>query len=1002
MNSQAWMEDSVGRSPPQWAQQRDAHWPHRLGWKEGRARSLQAAQPPAHSDMSFQAWATYPSLPPRDRRSGSFVQGLAKSPSFLGRLQGHPRARSMEMPWGHSKVSPSSRDSLKGPLRATSALLESENSSCLWHSHSPSLLDRSQSPGLLRGIHPTEASPASCSLFGKGSNQLIGRQASLPHLLDWTDSAVSCRALALQGWSRSEQDLQSSSLERVQQRAELVGRLQTAHWTLKEQAQEIQRREKALELSQLKCELLDVRQKMESSLVRLEWERRELKRSRRQEQQRDRELQDKILHLQAEVMKVKLCLDRMSHQPLFVEDPEEPRLRPESQEAELNAKLQTLVTNQDPIFQEKPGQELSFDANQTLEGQEEIPLEDLKASTPQVSQDMIFLQEELVIIKEVNEQLSSELGQSRQRLRTCLNQLYQLQTEKKICHSWLQALEAEQAQLMGENLALLSVLQGQGGGTELGTASWQNSEASGHPQFQKELATPQQEPEVKTSCPRTHKEEVQYWKARWHQVANELKSKEEELEMVQRQRRGWSCKVPWVQELFSGEKEDLAELKDPVGKENETSELEGTRLAKKYQHISSGEDSSSLTEKMECQRDLQSKMKILERENAQMALVIQRWKLDESPMLQIELDACKQQLELERSLSLALQHQLRGLQGGSAPQRAEPPLAWPGPGPCPSGTLKGTEAEPRWDMLQSKAEPHRPLQELQGSSSGSPQVPEPLQPFQRDARGGQEAGAPGPLSEAEILRQQLQKERTLGQEQAQRLRSLTSELQELKLRMPEEHEASQDSGQQGVEAAESQLRESRQENLRLELLVSSLRQKLEDKEQALRELLNPRAAEQGETEMTPSSLLKKLPLNSQPGFSQLVPEELKRGPRAGWGEVPQGHCSHCNAFLEKLDKVLQGWEVSSKPAEKPQALGQPQKVLEGPNRHTPKGGRAPRSDLRDIERVKHQHRLVTEQLQDLFGERRERTSKAEQPPREWPEGSLGDQGTKKSSVEQLN
>nr|XP_020850165.1 trichohyalin isoform X7 [Phascolarctos cinereus] len=882
--------------------------------------------------MSFQGWATYPSLPSQDRRNGSFLQGLAKSPSFLGRLQGYRRARSMETPWGHSKVYPSSRDSLKveGPLRATSELLESGNSSCLWHSHSPRLLDRSQSPSLLRGIHPTEASPSSCSLFGKGSNPLIRRRASLPHLLDWMDSVVGRGALALQDWSRSEQDLRSSLLESVQQGAELVGRLPTARGTLKKQAQEIQRREKAVELSQMKCELLDIRQKqMESSLVRLEWERRELKRSRRQEQQQGRELQDKILHLQVEVMKVKLCLDRMSQQSLFVEDPEkEPRVRPESQGADLNTKLQMLVTNQDSIFQEKLGQELSFDANQTLEGQGEVTVEGPKASTPQESQDMIFLQEELVIIKEVNELLSSELDQSRRRLRTCLNQLYQLQAEKKISHSWLQALEMEQAQLMGENLALLSVLQGQGGGAELGTASWQNSEASGYPQFQKELVTPQQEPEEETSCPRTHKEEVQYWKARWQQVANELKSKEEELETVQRQ----TCKIPWVQELLLGKEEGLAGLKDPVGRENETTDLEGSRLAKKYQHLCSGEDSSSLTEKMEYQRDLQSKMKILEQENAQMALVIQRWK-----------------------------------------------------------------------QFQSKAESHRPLQELQGSSSGSPQVPELLQPFQRDARGGQEAGAPGLLSEAEILRQQLQKERTLGQELEQRLQSLISDLQELKLRKPEEHKASQDSGQQGVETAESQLRESRQENLRLELLVSSLQQKLEDKEQALRELLTPRTSEQRETEMTPSSLLKKLPLNSQPGFSQLVPEELKRGPRAGWEGVPQGHCTHCNTFLEQLDKVLRSWEASSKPAEeKPQALGKPQKVLGSPNKHAPKGGRAPGSDLRDIERVKQQHRLVTEQLQDLFGERRERTGKAGQPPREWPEGSSGDQGTKKPPVEQLN
>ncbi|XP_043836240.1 uncharacterized protein LOC122738253 [Dromiciops gliroides] len=208
----------------------------------------------------------------------------------------------------------------------------------------------------------------------------------------------------------------------------------------------------------------------------------------------------------------------------------------------------------------------------------------------------------------------------------------------------------------------------------------------------------------------------------------------------------------------------------------------------------------------------------------------------------------------------------------------------------------------------------------------------------------------------------------------------------------------QDSGQQGLETTESQLREIRKENLRLQLLVSSLEEKLEEKEQALRELLTPRASEQGETEMMPSSLLKKLPLNSRWASCHSAPEEQKKGPRAEG--VPQGHCTHCNAFLEQLDRVLQGWAASSKPAEeKSQAEGQLQKVLEGPNKHAPRG-RAPRNDLRDVERVKQQHRLVTAQLQDLFGERRERTARTGQPPREWPEGSSGDQGAKKPPVEQ--
>ncbi|XP_074153095.1 uncharacterized protein LOC141559000 isoform X2 [Sminthopsis crassicaudata] len=419
------------------------------------------------------------------------------------------------------------------------------------------------------------------------------------------------------------------------------------------------------------------------------------------------------------------------------------------------------------------------------------------------------------------------------------------------------------------------------------------------------------------------------------------------------------------------------------------------QLVKMYQRLSSEEDLSSPAGKMEYQPALQSKLKVLEQENAQLALVIQRWKLDQGATLQMELDACKQQLELERNLSLTLQHQLRGLQSGSAPQGTEPPQAAPGPGPCPPGATKGTEAEPQWDPPRAAAEPQKPLQGLPAPASGSPQAPELPQPAQ---------GAPA--AEADALRQQLQKEESLRREWEQRLQSLSSELQELKLRKPEEPKVppstAQDSGRQGLEAAESQLQESRKENFSLELLVASLRQKLEEKEQALKELLSPGASEHSETELTPSSLLK-LPPHSRSGVSRLLSEELRRGPQAGWEGVPQAHCSHCNAFLEQLHKVLQGWEPSSKPSEeKPQPLRQLQKVLEGPNKHVPKGARATRNDLKDVERVRQQHRLVTEELQDLFGERRERTIRAAQPPREWPEGSSGDQGAKKPPAEQAN
>ncbi|XP_051829802.1 uncharacterized protein LOC127546971 [Antechinus flavipes] len=189
-----------------------------------------------------------------DGAHGGLLQGLAKGPSFLGRLQCRPRARSMELPGSPPK----------GPLRATSEFLDSGTSSFLGQPHSPRPLARSPSPSLPRDIHPTGPGPLSWDLFGKSSDRLLGRRTSLPHLLDWAGSGLPGRPLALQSWSRSERDVRLSSPDGVPRREELVGQLPSARGTPRERAQETQRREKALELSQMKCELLDLRQKLRS------------------------------------------------------------------------------------------------------------------------------------------------------------------------------------------------------------------------------------------------------------------------------------------------------------------------------------------------------------------------------------------------------------------------------------------------------------------------------------------------------------------------------------------------------------------------------------------------------------------------------------------------------------------------------------------------------------------------------------------------------------------
>ncbi|XP_031805236.1 uncharacterized protein LOC100927448 [Sarcophilus harrisii] len=946
--------------------------------------------------MSSQGWAPYSSSPSRDR---GFLQGLAKGPSFLGRLQCRPRARSMELPGGPPKVCPPSRDPQEeeGPLRATSEFLDSGTSSFLWCPQSPRPLDRSPSPSLLRDIHPTEPSPLSWDLFGKSSDPLLGRRTSLPHLLDWAGSGVPGRPLALQSWSRSEQDVRPPSLlDGVPQRVELVGQLQSARGTPKERAQETQRLEKALELSQIKCELLDLRQKqLKSSLVCLQWQRRELESSRRQEQQQDRELHSKILHLQAEVSKVKLCLDRMSQKPLFVEDPEVRRARGsretpcprkpsrvlregffrEGAEGRGSIPLEQrgrLSGRRASRLREKPGpgdqgQEWNSDASEAL-GEGEGLLEGPRASTPHKSFDVMLLQEELAIIKEVTGLAPSSWAPCPSRNVTsrelrAQNLTARAGTESRRS-SFLGGAGTGPEDLLDQPTSAGEKVYGWAQVPEAGTRWWEKMALLRFPgAWGGWLGPPGRG--VRRSRPKVLEQE----ELGAPEIGGPVRPPPEGLEGS---RGGWTEGGPPprtpAQEAPTGVR-DLPAARGPTKGAHPGLTCFGNEGGPPRRTGPTPQRAGGLAEK------------------------------GRAPSLQAQPGAC------------------RGGVRGRTPKAGPVPDPPRGPQPCRARRPSGRGVFPFFWVFP----PVFGCFVLWGFfffffSCVFPWVWSSLP-----------LSLMGPLSVLPA--------------------SLSPSWAPCPSSPP--HEPSS-----------PQLRESRKENLSLELLVTSLRQKLEEKHQVEKQRrwggclgpdlglgsaigdpgpgsrdrgpedlafallgscrtgfalsLPPRALltrgdrtgifqPSWETELMPSALLKKLPPPSRSGFSWLLSEELRRGPQAGWEGVPQGHCSHCNAFLEQLRKVLQGWEPSSKPPEeKPQPLRQLQKVLEGPNKHVPKGARAPRNDLKDMERVRQQHRLVTEELQDLFGEKRERTVRAAQPPREWPEGSSGDPGAKKPPVEQVN
>lgn len=69
-------------------------------------------------------------------------------------------------------------------------------------------------------------------------------------------------SLSRRGWSGSEMDLRASLSESAQKRTDLVQRLRETQGKLEEQSEEIRKRDKELELSRAKTELLALKQKV--------------------------------------------------------------------------------------------------------------------------------------------------------------------------------------------------------------------------------------------------------------------------------------------------------------------------------------------------------------------------------------------------------------------------------------------------------------------------------------------------------------------------------------------------------------------------------------------------------------------------------------------------------------------------------------------------------------------------------------------------------------------
>ncbi|XP_065414536.1 myosin-3 isoform X6 [Chrysemys picta bellii] len=699
--------------------------------------------------------------------------------------------------------------------------------------------------------------------------------------------------------------------------------------------------------------------------------------------------------------------------------------RLEERVSELTMKLKPALSNRERFLKEKVElhqqvQDLTLQLEHAQRSREgfnsqvsdlHLELVNAKAQANRQDQEKVLMKEELVTLRQVNEKLSSELGQSRQRLETSLGQLHQLEAEKKILTNRIQALETERTQLLGEQEALKSEMQRDAGGQGNDVAALQTT-CEGLRASQSLLQAEKEALQARCmelEAALRHKQEElcgqlaeqqqvsQHWKDRWNQAAVALKTKEEELEQAHVARQSLSAKHTELLEdceLLQVDVEELAELRGAMcSLKEENGDLmrqlreqqQATQLLQLQQELATntsvpGSDSERTSEQEALYREIQEthdRIKRLENEKAEMKSEIRKLKLDGASVLRIELDACKQELELEKSRSQALNGKVQLLQSRRW-DNATPPCEIKFPAASNTTTTSGLEMD-------------CPVSSPRSSQISSPQG-EPLA-----MESPQGLMASGGLSEVESLKQELQRETASRQEKEELIWTLREELEELKLKQPGDIKASleevdtelvlvreelqkvwdmlktRDTALEErhleLESARNQYTECSSEKLRLEQLVASLEHQLAEREQALRHLRQASEMEKTKLEIQASSLELKLPevevlrddahrRNQASG----PPEVQNWGPRQSRASRSEGKCSQCDAFLAQLNKMIQSCTEKGAVLQEDQTLTylcELQGLLKGLSQCT--AGQVTRSPQEKSQTLEQQHQLVTEQ-----------------------------------------
>ncbi|XP_078285843.1 uncharacterized protein LOC144610803 isoform X8 [Rhinoraja longicauda] len=775
-----------------------------------------------------------------------------------------------------------------------------------------------------------------------------------------------------EGLGSFDLDLKVSLADSGKKRAQLLRRLKEAHGLLEEQSAQLRKREGQLSESKAKIEMLSLKQKqLENSISQLEDEKNLLELTCLEDQKKSGSLKEKLSHLEAEMAKAKSSLDLLSHEhkPLPLSPSRTLTWVPKSEDAvkqardllaaklerleesvtNLKTKLEDVAADKDRFFQEKLDlhkcvQHLTLELERALRGREgfDDQVSDLheellttKSQANRQDQEKVVLKEKLAATSQVNEKLSGELGELRQTLGLRQTRLHHLEAEKKLLVNQVQALDNERTQLVGENEELLAagLVDNKAHREELQALKEDCTELRASEGLQRERskgleAELQQKVEELTMVTLEQGQVAQQWKERWHETSCALKAKEKELQLAALRQLTKKEKAELLGdcEIFSADLEELIELRTELAR----------ATAEKAQLRRQQEESGRIIDLLQLQKDISSDSALrgstrgtgslesvraelqknrnqihdLEREKSEMETELKKFKMQSAPLVRVELDACRQQLELERNRSSKLQQQVQELQARVSQKVQSRQAGSPGEGACvqEAGSTNDKNNDDSFDHLEDNEEP--PNSESSANSNAGPQIQELLK-------------------QISALQQDLRESKTTQRQQNAIIRGLREELEEANLNKPREIKASLEEvdselfrvreelqkvwdmlhtrnskleeQHQELESTRGQFTECNSENQRLEDLVTSLKQQVSEKEHVLRQHERLRQTEKTDFQIKISALeLKLAEVEVAGGAQEEVQTEEGKSP-------PLQKCLRCDSFLEKMNSKVQGY-----------------------------------------------------------------------------------------------